>query len=181
VLAAVLVGGSIQLGYWDGFRFTAPWLQTIIGSVRNMFIAGGVILATLAGIHCLSRSWASQSMNTYIKRHHKDDAERLSRAFRKNSSIWRSIFDIKAAGWGCGTSNRIQNIISAADHYVQKLNDQYTHPSGDTTGKESDSAGRDRSYPVGGLSGDDDNVQELKAKLDRLSAEPETTGDKHET
>ena len=52
------------------------------------------------------------------------------RAFRKSSRWWRSLFWPNPAGWGKRTAARLEKVLDDSNAYIQKLNDEYTNPSG---------------------------------------------------
>jgi hypothetical protein len=56
-----------------------------------------------------------------------------TRAFRKNSAWYQSIFRRQPAGWSKRTRQRLAKILENSNAYIQKLNDMYTNPSGDKT------------------------------------------------
>jgi hypothetical protein len=54
------------------------------------------------------------------------------RAFRKNSRWFRSIFRRHPAGWGRRAARGLLKVADDSQGYVQKLNDMYANPSGET-------------------------------------------------
>ena len=46
---------------------------------------------------------------------------------------WRSLILPNPAGWGRRTSARLEKILDDSNAYIQKLNDEYTNPSGNAT------------------------------------------------
>jgi hypothetical protein len=59
-----------------------------------------------------------------------EEAERLTRAFKRNTHPWRSIFDPDPAGWSGRNRKALARIVSSANRLVQTLNDRFTDPSG---------------------------------------------------
>ncbi|MBW2582640.1 MAG: hypothetical protein JRE36_03455 [Deltaproteobacteria bacterium] len=57
------------------------------------------------------------------------------RALRKSSRWWRSLFLPNPAGWGKRTSARMEKVVDDSNAYIQKLNDEYTNPSGEENGE----------------------------------------------
>ena len=55
----------------------------------------------------------------------------FQRAFRKSSRWWRSLFLPNPAGWGKSTAGRLEKVLEDSNAYIQKLNDEYTNPSGE--------------------------------------------------
>ncbi|MDM8568541.1 dynamin family protein [Thiotrichales bacterium HSG1] len=59
--------------------------------------------------------------------------EGLTRAFNKNTGTWNKLFIWfveQPVGWSRKTQQRLNEILGSVNSYVQKLNDQFTNPSG---------------------------------------------------
>ena len=70
------------------------------------------------------------------------------RAFHKNSRWWRTIFWPNPAGWGKRTAARLEKVLDDSNAYIQKLNDEYTNPSGsDNIAAEIDQQAPEDSQP----------------------------------
>ena len=54
----------------------------------------------------------------------------LSRTIDIDSRWWRSVFWPNPAGWGKRTAARLEKVLDDSNAYIQKLNDEYTNPSG---------------------------------------------------
>jgi len=52
-------------------------------------------------------------------------------ALQKNTRIYRSVFSTKPVGWNKRTQQDVVDVIEHSSEFVQKLNDQFTNPSGD--------------------------------------------------
>jgi hypothetical protein len=149
LLAGLLVVGS---------RFIPPPLVTRIDGLVERVLAnpplavgGAVLLAALAlFVHFRVRRWAARKLRRDIAREYVgEEAERLSRAFQRNTRIWRSIFEPDPAGWTKRNRRALKNIVSAANRLVQTLNDRFTDPSGKRPGAEQ-TAKEDESRVVSG-------------------------------
>jgi hypothetical protein len=82
-------------------------------------------------LHFLARRWSANKVLREIKQENsQEEAERLSRAFKHNTTLWRSIFDPDPAGWSGRNRKALTAIISSANRLVQSLNDRFTDPSG---------------------------------------------------
>jgi hypothetical protein len=82
-------------------------------------------------LHFLARGRAAGKVLREIRQENNDEeAERLSRAFKRNTTLWRSIFDSDPAGWTGRNRKALNAIISSANRLVQSLNDRFTDPSG---------------------------------------------------
>jgi len=132
LLLGGLLGLSIQAGYWDGLRFTAPWLEAITGSPRRLAAIGIAVFIAILLVHSLSRRWAARSTLRYLRKTaaSEEEYDSLSRAFGKNTRWWHSVFRPNPVGWGRRTHRRLHAIIAAADEHIQSLNDRFTSPSG---------------------------------------------------
>ena len=53
------------------------------------------------------------------------------RALHKSSRWWRSIFCPNPAGWGRRTAAGLEKVVDDSNAYIQKLNDEFTNPSGE--------------------------------------------------
>ena len=51
-------------------------------------------------------------------------------ALRKNTRIFRTVFTSNPVGWNKGTQQDVVDVIEHSSEFVQKLNDQFTNPSG---------------------------------------------------
>jgi uncharacterized protein YjiS (DUF1127 family) len=99
--------------------------------MKFAFIA---ILVLIAGyMHFLVRRWAANivTRNLLNEIEDADLKDNYTQAFRKNSNLWRSLFNLKPAGWGRRTRNRLAKVLEDTNAYIQKLNDMYTNPSGE--------------------------------------------------
>jgi len=63
----------------------------------------------------------------------RDLLDNFIRAFRKNTSIWHSVFHKRPVGWGRRAQRRLKDVLIEANRYVQDLNDKFTNPSGKGT------------------------------------------------
>ncbi|HEX7082313.1 MAG TPA: dynamin family protein [Gammaproteobacteria bacterium] len=135
VVALVLVGGSIALGWWNGLTFAPPWLDFARQSPL-LFWAIVVIaaVAVVVLVHRSARRWASRAVVKRIERDASlgEDGPRVANAFLRNVRAWRPFFVERPVGWTAGTRKRLDRILAEAHAAVQRLNDRYTNPSGGT-------------------------------------------------
>jgi hypothetical protein len=134
-VAAVLLlflGLTIWGGYWDGMSLKFPFRN--LGTINNYIQYGAiaVIVGAAAYVHFRIRRWAAQKVMdrllTKVKNH--DLYVNYKSAFHRSSRWWRSIFLPNPAGWGRRTAVRLENVLEDSNAYIQKLNDEYTNPSG---------------------------------------------------
>jgi hypothetical protein len=109
---------------------------------RNIYIKYGLlaILIAVAGyVHFRIRSWAARKVTKKLLAEIKDPdlLSNSMRALRKSSRWWRSLFLPNPAGWGRRTSARLEKVVDDSNAYIQKLNDEYTNPSGEENGEPS--------------------------------------------
>jgi hypothetical protein len=57
-------------------------------------------------------------------------ADRLLKAFRRNTRWWRSVFCKQPVGWGPRARRLLKEVLMEANYYVQELNNKFTNPSG---------------------------------------------------
>jgi GTPase SAR1 family protein len=130
LLLALLLGLSINAGYWQGFRFAPPWLQN--GFSPLPWILLGLLFIVLLGIHFGVRTLSARSLLGSIRKQAakaglKGDA---AGAFQRSTKPWRSILRKHPAGWGRKSRRKLREVLQATDTYIQTLNDQFTNPSG---------------------------------------------------
>ena len=134
-LSALLVaflGLTIWAGYWEGLSLSVPFLDLLI---LNEYIFYGtliVLLAVIGYIHYRIRRWAAESVSAKLLAEVKDADlhPNYKRAFRKNSRWWRTLLWPNPAGWGKRTAAGLEKVMDDSNAYIQKLNDEYTNPSG---------------------------------------------------
>jgi GTPase SAR1 family protein len=120
---------TISAGYWQGLSFAPPWL----GILGSPFVDRIVILVLMIlGVGAF-HFWMRKLVAHFMARRLKIDkgVGDLKRAFLSNTRYWRSVFVRWPRGWNQFSRRHIVRAREAADHYVQILNDEYTHPSGD--------------------------------------------------
>jgi len=147
-LMVIAAGLTIRAGYWQGWRFSPPWLQNALDnpgySVPILALAVGAMLL----VHFYLRRFIARRMSRELEQTVVAPVERnrLRGAFDRNTGLWRSLFELRPAGWGMFNQRRIKQVLSDADRYIQSLNDRFTDPSGKHAGQQPSvpvSAGRD--------------------------------------
>ena len=131
-LLVSFLGLTIWGGYWDGLSLSLPFLDLF---VLHEYLMYGVLVAILAIIgyaHYRIRRWAANKVSAKMLSEVKytDLHPNYQRAFRKSSSWWRSLFWPNPAGWGKRNAARLEKVLDDSNAYIQKLNDEYTNPSG---------------------------------------------------
>ena len=131
-LIGAFLGLTIWGGYWEGFSLNLPFWDSIN---KNNYIKYGsaVLILVIAGYaHIRIRRWAAHKVINKLLVQIKDSDlhANYKLAFRKSSRWWRSIFLPNPAGWGRRTSARLEKVLEDSNAYIQKLNDEYTNPSG---------------------------------------------------
>jgi len=133
-----LLGASVWAGYWDGLTPNPPpWLTGLLEKPIWMASILAAILAGAGYLHFQERKLAAWTLARKLGRdiQHTDTREALIRAFRKNTKPVYSIFLTKPIGWGLRARKRIAQVLSDSDRYVQALNDRFTNPSGEQSGR----------------------------------------------
>jgi hypothetical protein len=133
ILLALLLGLSIQLGWWQGVRFQPPWAGATLGPVGVGTVVAilGLVAALVA--HFTIRGLAAQSLTGWLRNQASTLKLRgdVLAAFRKSTRPWRSIWHARPAGWSARTRRQLGGVVEDTDTYVQTLNDRFTNPSGD--------------------------------------------------
>ncbi len=134
-LLAAFLGLTIWGGYWDGLSLSMP-LWDLVTLNDYTFYGTLVVLLALAGyVHFSIRRWAAKKVSAKLLTEVKDPGlhPNYQRAFRKSSRWWRSLFWPHPAGWSKRTADRLEKVLDDSNAYIQKLNDEYTNPSGTET------------------------------------------------
>ena len=98
---------------------------------RGGLAAAAVLVGIALYLHFSARRWAKQRVLREVAQENSDDeAERLSRAFTRNTRMWRSIFAPDPVGWSGRNRKALRRIVASANRLVQTLNDRFTDPSG---------------------------------------------------
>jgi hypothetical protein len=128
-ILAFLLWKTISAGYWQGLRFTPPW-SGIFGSPDiDRIVLLVLIILGIGAFHNWMRKIVAKFMARKLKTN--KGVGDLARAFLSNTRYWRSVFMRRPRGWNQFSRRHVVRAREAADHYVQILNDEYTHPSGD--------------------------------------------------
>lgn len=123
-----LLALTVIAGYWQGFSFNPPWLESVKASTPLTIAALGVPLLLFYFIHLFVRG---KLVNGIAKKLPTEDSfGNIANAFRRNTRWRHSIFSTKPTGWNMKIRTKLDSIRSDIDKYVQTLNDQYTSPSG---------------------------------------------------
>jgi hypothetical protein len=133
ILTALLLGLSVQLGWWQGLRFQPPWAGATLGPIGAGTLVAILVALGLLAVHFTIRGIAARSLMTWVRSQAatmKLRGEVLS-AFVKSTRPWRSVWQADPAGWNRRTRRELRRVVEDTDTYVQTLNDRFTNPSGD--------------------------------------------------
>lgn len=132
-LIIVLLGISIQAGYWNGLQFAPPWWPKIGENPVISLVVIGVLLGLGLYFHNLLRNFASRRVVKWLSRQSESPEEHdsLVGALRKSTRAWRSLFNQSPAGWGRRARRRLASVIADTDTMVQVLNDRFANPAGE--------------------------------------------------
>jgi len=141
LFGAIIAGGliwTLATGAWDGLSFTHPFWSQLLSDPVWRWVALGVAIVGAGYAHLLIRKLAARSVIAKLRRETSDMREQdlldnFIRAFRKNTSIWHSVFHKRPVGWGRRAQRRLKEVLIEANRYVQDLNDKFTNPSGTGT------------------------------------------------
>jgi hypothetical protein len=130
--AALFAGGLFQ-----GEENYSAWLSNSIKMMsENIWypIMGGILLFLILllihhGMRVLSLRAVLRELDNDLD---EENIATYKSGLIKNSHFMRSIFRPEIVGWHRFTRNRLHSILEKADEAIQKLNDQYTRPSGQT-------------------------------------------------
>lgn len=126
---AILLGLSIYAGYWQGFSFNPPWLDSLGSRMIGLVVLAALLVLGALGVHVWVRKLTARRIAKHLSR--RDVLGDLSQAFLKNTLWWKSLFRRTPTGWTRFAKHRVVMAREAADHFVQVLNDKYANPSGE--------------------------------------------------
>jgi hypothetical protein len=127
ILIAIIAFAIETTVGWSGF--------TNLDTMTLDIIMGGLLIAAII-FHLKMAKNAANKILKQMQTEITDDYTRegLMRAFKKNTSIFRALFIwfiSKPAGWSQRQHRRIREVLNSVNnHYVPKLNDRFTNPSG---------------------------------------------------
>ena len=129
-LFVFLLAHTISNGYWQGMTFSIPGMteSEYAGLMSRALLA--LIVAGFVLIHFVIRGVIAK----WYARGLAEDGYygNLRAAFLKNTRWFRSLFLRRITGWDKKSAEKISELRDSADGFVQKLNDQYTNPSGNS-------------------------------------------------
>ncbi|PID46072.1 MAG: dynamin family protein [Proteobacteria bacterium] len=128
-----LVMGLVTAGF-VALAWSMGWLQQWFANPLAL-LTDWMSLALLAGfvalllvIHFSLRSWLAKRVARSLS---ADNAYGdLSNAFTKGTRVWTSVFRSNPVGWGSRASGKLSAIRNDVDRFVQKMNDNFSSPSG---------------------------------------------------
>jgi hypothetical protein len=112
------------------YLFTNIDLSGLIDNPIAGLTVAGVALAVLLVPHYYFRQlWAGIIMRRLQR---EDETGNLARALARNTVFWRPMFAQTPRGWGNGARKRLASVRDQARRAIQKLNDQFAKPAGES-------------------------------------------------
>jgi predicted GTPase len=143
--------------YWEGLSLKLPFWDLVTQNNYIKYGAIAILLISAGYAHFSIRRWSANKIipKLLLEVKNQELHPNCRRAFRKSSRWWRSLFLPNPAGWGKSTAARLEKVLDDSNAYIQKLNDEYTNPSGED--KIATEYGRQASggSPQSGLSRDE--------------------------
>lgn len=131
-----LLMGLVTAGF-GVLAWSTGWLQQWFANPLGL-LTDWVSLALLVGffvllvlIHFFMRSWAAKGIAKSLES--ENAYGDLSNAFTKGTRIWTSVFRNAPVGWSKRVSGKLSAIRNDVDQFVQKLNDNFSSPSGNNS------------------------------------------------
>jgi hypothetical protein len=133
-LLALFLVLTVYGGYWDGLSLRLPFWAHLSGYPVIQAVSMALLAVGAGYIHFAIRRWAADRLARRLASDAtvNDLLPNYLRAFRKNSRWFRSIFRRRPAGWGRRAARGLLKVADDSQGYVQKLNDMYANPSGET-------------------------------------------------
>ncbi len=123
IVLAILVGAIMTGGIGGLFSLILSVFADPVS--MGSTILGILVLILL--IHFTARSLVAKFMLRRIEK--SADAE-FAPAFRKNTGLFNSVFGKSPTGWNAKSRKDTDLVIEEAAEFIEKLNDQFTNPSG---------------------------------------------------
>ena len=132
LILTVAVGCSISAGMWQGWQLNLPEYLDVNLYPIPLAIVGLLSIIGVGYLHIMMRRLARRPVLRWLTAHAEtpDEVERLHRAFKRSTRIFRTLFTKKPVGWGRKARLRVNSVIAQTDHFVQMLNDTFANPSG---------------------------------------------------
>jgi hypothetical protein len=123
---------TIWGGYWEGLSLKLPFWDLVTQNNYIKYGAIGILLIAAGYVHFNIRRWSANKIihKLLLEVKNPELHPNFQRAFQKTSRWWRSLFWPNPAGWGKSTAARLEKVLDDSNAYIQKLNDEYTNPSG---------------------------------------------------
>lgn len=118
---------GLELGFWGGAADYA-WIDSAQERPVLTSLVIAMLIMVLGTIHFVVRNKVARRIARGMSR--ADGPGHMGAAFLKSTKYIHSIFKPTPAGWGRGSRKLIEKVRSAADKYVQSMNDKFTDPSG---------------------------------------------------
>ena len=132
-LLLLMIALTLWPGYLDG--------QAVNNAFKRLFDQNRYALIALAAVLGLP-SCERKAMRRRLSRIADPIAKaNFGRAYRKNSSWYRSVFHRRPTGWSRRNRRLQTRLLEKADDYIRRLNDAYTSPSGSAPAVEKDMSG----------------------------------------
>ena len=124
---------TIWGGYWEGLSLRLPFWQLVSQNIYMKYGIIGILIAAVGYGHFSIRRRTAASIidKLMAKVKNQELHPNYQRAFRKSSRWWRSLLLPNSAGWSKKTAERLEKVLDDSNAYIQKLNDEYTNPSGE--------------------------------------------------
>ena len=120
ILIALAIYHIKHIGTGTGFDSFGKW-----GLISSIIVSLILLLVVHQFIRRAISKWMAKSLP-------EDDLEGSIRlAFLKNTRWYQPMLRPYVVGWNKSTRLKLSELRDAADIFVQKLNDEYTNPSGD--------------------------------------------------
>jgi len=102
----------------------------VLGMISNPMsmigLLSGVVIVGL-GVHFAIRHAVATYM---IAKMQASDDSQYSKAFKKNTRFFRSLFRSTPVGWTKRSRKTVEDVLEQSSDFVQRLNDQFANPSG---------------------------------------------------
>lgn len=126
-LAAVLGFALSSFGAFD--TPISEW-SSVIAMQESALLGTSVAIAAFLSVFAIHQFVRLKMTQWQQKTLRKQGQERIANALQHSTRFWRGMFHSAPRGWSRGSRKLLGKISTASKQAIQKLNDQFTNPSG---------------------------------------------------
>ncbi|BBP45198.1 hypothetical protein THMIRHAS_05710 [Thiosulfatimonas sediminis] len=126
-LAALI---SFSLSTFGAFEQPISEWPIVAAMQTSSLLGSSVAVALFLSVFAVHHSVRYKLAQWQQKSLHKQGLVKIANGLAHSTRFWRGMFHTAPRGWNYGSRKLLNKISSASKSAIQKLNDQYTNPSG---------------------------------------------------